>query len=179
MLALVRRLSKVMVPYAIVPINGETRFYRLDRERASHFRVLLAVNPLSELSSDELSTVRSLPGKLVLADEISDEMLATYSPFWETRNSKTRLIARSAKEGTKKIIIHVLRSIYQTNDALPIDCDHTVGLLPGPDITESINSAMWRSLRGVKRLHLSKSTTSVSVEIPDCEEWGLLEFSLG
>jgi hypothetical protein len=177
-LELVRRLSRAKVPYALVPVGGTKKNYPLNRKRTSHFRILLTVNPASDFSPDEQASLRSVDVRLLPADEVSDRMLASLSPYWGPMNTKTRLVARGAIVDAGRIIVHVIRPTEQDVDLSSKGCDQVLGLRRDAVAPNSVTSATWRSLKQVRKLRLTESAVGISVEIPDCEEWGMLELSV-
>jgi hypothetical protein len=177
-LELVRRLSEAKVPYALVPVGGEKKNYPLDRDRTAHFRLLLTVNPNADFAAADLSSIRSVPTELLAAWEISDEALAKLSPYWGVESDKMRFTARGALNGENRVIVHVIRPYQPTGHASSSACAKTFGLRRNVLSPGAIKSATWHSLKQVRKLKLSESVNGISVTLPDCAEWGLLEISL-
>jgi hypothetical protein len=177
-LELIRRLSKVRVPYALVPVGGTKRIYRLDLERVRHFRLLLTVNPDADFSTADMSSLRELPMELLRARDVSDKSLAKISPFWGDRIGEMHLVARGPKEGTGKIVLHVIRPTKNEDKASTTSCAKGIGIRRDALAPHSIKNARWRSLKEVRDLPIGHTRDGVSLVIPDCQEWGLLELTL-
>ncbi len=175
-LELVRKLLRSKVPYAIVPVGGTKRRYTLE-DSARHFRVLLTVNPVNDFAKGDLSLLGALPIRLLDARALSESMLRAYSPFGDTIHGGTNLIARGAITGGSKIVLHVLRPTDGSGDDAARTCDRSIKFMPGKRLAESINQATWHSLGGVRSLPVKGLSDGVGVEIPDCAEWGIIEFS--
>jgi hypothetical protein len=177
-LELIRRLSKAKVPYALIPVGGTKLTYRPDPERIRRFRLLLTVNPDGDFSTADMSSLRQLPVELFRAQDISEKSLATLSPFWGDRIDEMHLVARGPKEAADKIVLHVIRPSKNGDSASTTACAKGIGIRRDALAPRSIKNARWHSLSDVRDLPLGHTRDGVSLVIPDCQEWGLLELTL-
>ncbi len=175
--ALVRRLLRENIPYALVPIGGRTTRYFIDPVRATHFRVLLTTNPLSDFTPEDLKLVRTLPAELRSAENVTDEMLTTLSPYANSGSDRSRLFPRGTSNG-ERIVLHIIRS-RDAGGPPSRQCQKAFEFKSGFFPISVGRPLAWHTPKGSQRLTARDADGRVSIELPDCEQWGMLEISLG
>ncbi len=173
---LVKRLSKEKIPYAIFPIGGRKN-YSIDSVLASQVRILITANPLTDFTPRQLSSLRSLPVKFIGTETLTDQMLTSLSPYAQLNSHTTRLIPRGTKQG-KNIVLHVIRPTERRPESFLHQCEKTIALRGSVFSmnTENVYVA-WHTPNRIQKLTAKAIKSGVSIDLPDCEEWGFLELA--
>jgi hypothetical protein len=177
-LALVRRLSKAQVPYALVLLGGIKERHMVDQARLSRFRLLLSPNPLSDFSNDDLLALRDLPVRLLTDRELTDHAIESMTPFFGNYTGSMRLFLRSLPQTTDIVVLHVIRKKSENRNGQDNRCENTVGLKRDVISPYWLTAATWHSLARTQNIKIVESGMGSSFQLPDCEEWGVLELSI-
>ena len=150
----------------------------VDQARLSRFRLLLSPNPLSDFSNDDLLALRDLPVRLLTDRELTDHAIESMTPFFGNYTGSMRLFLRSLPQTTDIVVLHVIRKKSENRNGQDNRCENTVGLKRDVISPYWLTAATWHSLARTQNIKIVESGMGSSFQLPDCEEWGVLELSI-
>ena len=175
-LALVRRLNRANVPFAMVPVRSKPVALP-DAGRPAFLQLLVAVNPLTDFDPETLSALSRQGPKIIAAGDLSARELADLSPvISDTDTTADRIIFRGRTNGEQALAIHVLpRQRIRSDDK---GCRHPVDLKADNFPPGIAAAASLRSPGESTPLSVTISEGRLRLEVP-CEGWSVVHLHKG
>ena len=167
-LSLVRRLNRLGVPFAIVPIG---RDYAPALDTLKHFRLLLQVNSEEEIGTTFLKRIRAEGLRVVGAEEISDTELRAIAPF--SGNSGWAQVTLFANtHDSSQLTIHVVPT-NPSSMAEKVSCDKEITIEDPAFRKLSITQGTLYGPRGASPIDIKQIGEKVALRWTECRVWGV------
>jgi hypothetical protein len=171
-LALVRRLNRANVPYAMVPVRSMQA-----SGRPAFLKLLVAVNPPTDFDPETLSVLSRQGLKIVPAADLSDHDLGELSPVVADENFPVAsIMVRARTNGAQALVIHILPRQRIRNDDK--GCRYLVDLKAGHFPTGIAAAASLRSPGENTPLSVTIDDSHLRLEVP-CEGWSVVHLHKG
>lgn len=182
-MALVRKLVSSQVPFAFVLTGGSNSRFELVRQQVEHFKVLMTVNPSSDISEKDIDFLRSIEIPKLDAQITTDDAIRVFSPFFMTGSTtdNVKLIPRgqvARGERSNELLIHVLAEPQDDSvDGLP--CSRSFGIKLSALAGRLPRQVTWHGLNDQPRdASWNKVEQGIRIELPACAEWGVVHIEL-
>ena len=177
---LVKRLADNRVPFAFILTGGSEDKFRVNLDRARHFKALVMANADSDFRPIDLREIQSLPVHRINAAQLSEETLRGLSPFVAAGEAiALKLYPRATmKSANKNLLIHVIDEAKGELRAIDPACRRRIGITKAFTGQRKIANATWYSGETATKLTITDGTREVLVTIPECKLWGVLSFDL-
>jgi len=180
---LVHRLVSNNVPFAFVLTGGSVIRYTLAEWRLNHFGILMTTNPLSDFSQDDRDTLRSITLLNLDANETSDTIIESLSPFFRTGNTDNlELIPRGheAQARRNELVIHVIAEHEQAKQGIDgSPCTRSIGIKLSFLAGRHPKNVTWNSMgTASKEAKWDEEPQGFQIALPSCSEWGIVHMEL-
>lgn len=175
-LALVRRLNAANVPFALVPTGAA---YPLDPTRLRHLRLLVTVNPFSDIDAQALRAIEKSAVTIVPSALLSENLLPPLSPLASTATDLEHVGFRGNTSGNPTLALHLLPSALGPQVKSAQLCEKEISLRSNFFHGKQLSAVTVYTPASKATSTFTQTPAVLSFKVPMCDSWAiaLLYFS--
>lgn len=174
-LALVRRLNRAGVPFALVPVGAS---YKIDPERLRHLKLLTSVNPPTDIGQDALEAIKAVGVETTPSVQLTDARLGQLSPYQQPLAENVRVVIRGAIAGQSTLAIHVIPlSVTKASSGMK-ECRTNIAIkneFLGP---ERVLGTVVRAVKEQAPVPFNQNSATLTLRNLPCDSWNIVHIRL-
>lgn len=172
----IQKLNQMQVPFAFLLTGGVEQKFKIEADRARHFKILIKVNPDADFTTTDLKDLHALPVAMVNSNDITDTTIIELSPISVVGSADNiKIYPRvNPSEGGQNLLIHLIDESkigeYQNDPS----CKRSLNIKRNIIGSKKVAKATYYSQKSVFPVSLKDNETVSQLAIPECSFWGVI-----